>query len=100
MLGAVRTTSVWFSAGPTKREDPMPQLTIRKAGAFQREHAVPDTDIVLIGRARACDVHLPDANQRVSRYHAAIVRVPGPVPQYFLRDLGSLRSTRVAGKPV
>src|SRR4051794_18658420 len=55
-----------------------------------------DSDIVLIGRGASCDVVIPDKTRRVSRYHAAIVRVNDPVERHFIRDLGSVEGVRVA----
>jgi DNA-binding NtrC family response regulator len=76
----------------------MPKLEICKGSHFSKDYVFPDTDILVIGRTQSNDIVLPD--RTVSRYHAAIVRVPGAQPQYFVRDLGSLHCTRVRGAPV
>src|SRR5207247_931351 len=65
------------------------------------EWVFPHADIVTIGRAPTNNtLVLPDRSQKVSRYHAAIVRMPGPEERYFIRDLGSLHGTEVGGEAV
>lgn len=78
----------------------MPKLEIHKGSQFLREHVFPDSDILVVGRAQSNDIVLPDSSRRVSRFHAAIVRLQGDERQYFIRDLGSLHCTRVCGVPV
>lgn len=80
----------------------MPRLVLTKGDTFRKELAFTDADadIVMIGRAQTNDIVLPDPSRRVSRYHAAIVRAPGPGERYFIRDLGSFRSTKVEGEVV
>lgn len=83
----------------------MPQLVSNKQMIRFRRDMVSNVvfsgvDILTIGRAVTNDIGLPDPAQRVSRYHAAIVRSPGSDERYFLRDLGSLRSTQVNGETI
>jgi DNA-binding NtrC family response regulator len=78
----------------------MPKLEIYKGRHFSKDYVFPDTDILVMGRTQSNDIILPDSTRTVSRYHAAIVRIAGPQPQYFVRDLGSLHCTRVCGAPV
>jgi DNA-binding NtrC family response regulator len=78
---------------------PMPLLIAKKGTSFHKEFAFPSQDFILIGRAQTNDVVLPDATRKVSRYHAALIRSPGE-SAYFIRDLGSLHSTRVSGQAV
>ncbi|HWQ03085.1 MAG TPA: sigma 54-interacting transcriptional regulator [Candidatus Nitrosotenuis sp.] len=78
----------------------MAVLVIRKGGEMHKEYVFPETEMVLLGRARGNDVCLPDPTQKVSRMHAVIVRAPGGSRRYFIRDLGSLRTTRVGGEVV
>jgi DNA-binding NtrC family response regulator len=78
----------------------MAVLEIRKGGQMQKEYVFPETEMVLLGRAKSNDVCLPDPTQKVSRVHAAIVRAPGSGRRYFIRDLSSLRTTRVGGEVV
>lgn len=78
----------------------MPQLLIHRGTSFCREYYFSNADCLLIGRTRANDIHLPDASHRVSRCHAAIVRLALGSESYFIRDLGSLRGVRIAGKAV
>ena len=77
----------------------MPLLSVKKGTSFRNEFAISSQDFVLIGRAPTNDVVLPDTTRKVSRYHAALVRIPGG-SAYFIRDLGSLHSTRVSGLAV
>src|SRR5438876_969680 len=65
---------------------------------FRKEVVLPDADITTIGRARSCDIVLPDANLKVSRSHAAVVRVPGQTDRYFIRDLSSAHGSRIGGR--
>jgi DNA-binding NtrC family response regulator len=78
----------------------MPQLLIHRGASFCREYVFSGVDQLTIGRARSNDIHLPDSSRRVSRYHAAVVRAAAQGETYFVRDLGSLRSTRVFGHAV
>ena len=78
----------------------MPQFLIHRGTSFCREYVFSNVDCLLLGRARANDIHLPDSSRRVSRCHAAIVRLAPRSESYFLRDLGSFRGTSVSGKPV
>ncbi|MBM3317099.1 MAG: sigma 54-interacting transcriptional regulator [Candidatus Eisenbacteria bacterium] len=78
----------------------MPQLTIHREGTFFREYVFSVTDCLALGRARSNDIVLPDPACRVSRQHAALVRAVRDTECYFIRDLGSLRSTRVSGQPI
>lgn len=78
----------------------MPQLTIHREGTFFREYVFSVTDCLTLGRARSNDIVLPDPACRVSRQHAALVRAVRDTECYFIRDLGSLRSTSVSGQPV
>ena len=78
----------------------MPQFVITRGGKLYREWVFPHADIMTIGRAPTNTLVLPDRHQKISRYHAAIVRVPGPEERYFIRDLGSLHATKVGGEAV
>jgi DNA-binding NtrC family response regulator/pSer/pThr/pTyr-binding forkhead associated (FHA) protein len=75
----------------------MPQLVITKGNTFRKEWVFTDTDILTIGRDTTNDIVLPDPSRQVSRWHAAIVKCPGVEDGYFIRDLGSLRATKVGG---
>jgi len=78
----------------------MPQFVITRGGKLYKEWVFPHADIMTIGRAPINTLVLPDRSQKVSRYHAAIVRAPGPEERYFIRDLGSLHGTKVGGETV
>lgn len=78
----------------------MPQLLINRKGAFFKGFAFTGVDCLTIGRSPTCDICLPDAERKVSRVHAAMVRTATLSESYFVRDLGSLRGTRVSGEPV
>jgi hypothetical protein len=78
----------------------MPQLLIHRGTSYYREYFFSNADCLSIGRIRGNDIYLPDASHRVSRCHAAIVRLSPGSERYFIRDLGSLRGVRVAGQAV
>jgi DNA-binding NtrC family response regulator len=75
----------------------MPMLDIYRGGKLMRQRVLPDSAILIIGRATSCDVVLSDRERRVSRIHSALVRLPKPSKDCFIRDLGSLYGTRVNG---
>jgi len=61
-----------------------------------------EKEITTVGRAQSNDLQLAH-NKRVSRHHAAIIRLKDPSGQtesHFLRDLGSLHFTKVNGEIV
>ena len=76
----------------------MPELTVKKGDQKILGFSLTD-DIITIGRAEENDLWLPDKDKVISRYHAALVRLPGK-EDYFIRDLGSFLSTKVGGKIV
>ncbi len=76
----------------------MPRLVISKGTTFLKECAFSGVDIITIGRARSNDLFLPDPARKVSRYHAAIVRAKVHPERYFVRDLSSLRATKLNGE--
>jgi DNA-binding NtrC family response regulator len=78
----------------------MPKLRIQKSKEFLKEDLLPDTDVVVIGRTQSSDVVLPDETRRVSRFHAAMVRISSQPARYFIRDLGSGHGTSVNGAAV
>ena len=78
----------------------MPQVIIQRGGSFHSDYVFSGADYLMIGRAQSNDICLPDAARRVSRYHAVIVSAGLNGEGYFIRDLGSLRSTRVSGQAV
>jgi DNA-binding NtrC family response regulator len=78
----------------------MPRVVISKGTAFLKECAFSGVDIITIGRARSNDLFLPDPARKVSRYHAAIVRAKVHPERYFVRDLSSLRATKLNGEIV
>ena len=78
----------------------MPQFVITRGTRLYKEWVFTNADIMTIGRAPTNTLVLPDRSQRVSRYHAAIVRAPGPEERYFIRDFGSLHTTKVGGEAV
>ena len=78
----------------------MARLVISKGTAFHKEYVFSGMDIITIGRARASDIFLPDPTRKVSRYHAAIVRTQAFPERHFVRDLSSLRATKVGGEIV
>src|ERR1700733_600857 len=78
----------------------MHQLIIHKGSVFHKDYVFDDADSIVLGRARSCDVFLPDANRRVSRQHAVLLQCPDRPSAYFVRDLGSLRGTRLNGEIV
>jgi two-component system response regulator AtoC len=69
-------------------------------GTTYLENRPIDRDIITIGRERTNYLQLD--SEDVSRYHAAIIRIPSQDDrkEYFIRDLGSLNFTRVNGKIV
>ena len=75
----------------------MPRVVITKGNEFRREVIFTDTDIIPVGWSETNTIVLPDPTLKVSRHHAAIVRAPSEREQYFIRDLGSLHSTKVEG---
>jgi DNA-binding NtrC family response regulator len=75
------------------------QFQIHKANLPYRQYLVPECDVLVIGRNPTCDISLADDTRKVSRYHAALVRL-AEEGEYFIRDLGSLHGTRVNGLPV
>ncbi len=77
----------------------MSQFQIHKANLPYREYVVPECDVLVIGRNPTCDISLADDSRKVSRYHAALVRL-AKGGDSFIRDLGSLHGTRVNGLPV
>src|SRR5262245_35404679 len=78
----------------------MPQFVITRGSKLYREWVFPRANILTIGRAPTNTLVLPDRSQKVSRYHAAIVRAPGLEERYFIRDLGSLHGTKAGGEAV
>jgi DNA-binding NtrC family response regulator len=78
----------------------MPQFLIHRGSSYYREYQFSNAECLLIGRTRANDIYLPDPGRRVSRSHAAVVRLARGSERYFIRDLGSLRGVRVGGMPV
>ena len=78
----------------------MPQFVITRDSKLYKEWVFPHADIMMIGGAPTNTLVLPDRSQKVSQYHAAIVRAPGPGECYFIRDLGSLHATKVGGEAV
>ena len=78
----------------------MPRLLITRGTSFRKEYTFAAADMITIGRTRSNDIWLPDPSRKVSRYHAAIVRCRGEDNRYFLRDLSSLRSSRLDGEVV
>src|ERR1051325_360260 len=75
----------------------MPRVVITKGNEFRKEVIFTDADIIPVGRSETNAIVLPDSTLKVSRHHAAIVRAPSEREQYFIRDLGSLHSTKVEG---
>lgn len=78
----------------------MPKFTIFNRDGFYKEVALSELDTILIGRSASCDVFLPDPNNKVSRYHACLVRLPDQDSGYFIRDLSALHSTFVQNEIV
>lgn len=78
----------------------MPRVVITKGDQFRKELVFTNTDIISVGRSETNAIVLPDPSLKVSRHHTAIVRIAGEREQYFIRDLGSLHSTRVEGAVV
>ena len=76
----------------------MPHLVVYKGPALQGDYSFPGHDLILIGRAMTNDIVLDSHN--ASRQHAALVRSVQGNAQYFIRDLGSLHTTRVGGESV
>ena len=77
----------------------MPRVVVHRRSVLQREYNLSGSHIVVIGRHQTNDIVLPDISRKVSRHHAALVRIPSE-DRYFVRDLGSLRGTRVGGHMV
>jgi DNA-binding NtrC family response regulator len=73
----------------------MPRVVISRGTNFFKEYVFSGVDIITLGRGRSNDIFLPDASRRVSRLHAALVRAQAQPERYFLRDLSSLRGTKV-----
>ena len=75
----------------------MPQLEIHRGKGFYKNYVLPNADVIVIGRTHSSDVVLPDESRRVSRMHAALVRMSASHDHYFIRDLGSAHGTAVNG---
>jgi two-component system nitrogen regulation response regulator GlnG len=65
-----------------------------------KEYTFPEPDLILIGRARSSDIILADPDREVSRFHAVLVKLPGPPEQYLMRDLSSSSGITVGGRVV
>jgi DNA-binding NtrC family response regulator/pSer/pThr/pTyr-binding forkhead associated (FHA) protein len=78
----------------------MPHFIITNNDGDQTTFSFPDADIIVIGRSPGNDLILPDESFLISRFHAAVIRIPGPKARYFVRDLSSLHGTRFTGKLV
>src|SRR5271157_3018835 len=78
----------------------MPKFQIYRGTSLEKEYAFPDVDLILIGRGQSSDIVLRDQHRRISRQHAAIVKLPRLNGRYFVRDLGSTYGTRVNGKAI
>lgn len=88
---------VGLGVAPSFEGTSMPHFLISSPNRPSGSWKFPDADVFVIGRADTCTLHLPDPGRRVSKSHAAVVRVPNAPGQYFIRDLGSRASTRVSG---
>jgi DNA-binding NtrC family response regulator len=75
------------------------RLRIDRLGKFLKDYQLPDPDVLIIGRTQGSDIVLPDEHRRVSRNHAALVRMSRQPIRYFIRDLGSVHGTKVNGVP-
>lgn len=78
----------------------MIQLDMTRRGSPLRQVRVVVRDDIAtgtltIGRAWTNDLVLEDASRTVSRYHSAIIRLPGDDRELLIRDLSSRNSTRV-----
>jgi pSer/pThr/pTyr-binding forkhead associated (FHA) protein len=78
----------------------MAKLEIHRAKERLRDFFFPDADVLTIGRTQSSDIVLADNSQRISRYHAALVRLTADPGGYFVRDLRSLLGTRANGQLV
>ena len=78
----------------------MPTLDIYRSGELLRQRVLANCELAVLGRAASCDVVLSDRERRVSRSHAALIRLQQPSPAFFVRDLGSLYGTRVNGASI
>ena len=93
------TINVRYKTNAHYKGTSVSQFQIRKANLPFREYLLPDCDVLVIGRNPTCDISLPDDSRKVSRCHAALVRL-AKGGEYFIRDLGSLHGTRINGSPV
>ncbi|MDZ4818636.1 MAG: sigma 54-interacting transcriptional regulator [Planctomycetota bacterium] len=78
----------------------MPHFVITGPSISSRNWSFPDVDVFIIGRSSTCALILADSKRKVSQIHAAIVRFSQSEGQYFIRDLGSRDSIKVAGENV
>jgi DNA-binding NtrC family response regulator len=78
----------------------MPTLDIYRSGKLLRQRVLVNSELVVLGRAGSSDVVLSDRERRVSRSHAALIRLQQPPLDFFIRDLGSLYGTKVNGASI
>jgi len=77
----------------------MPEVTVHRRSKRLYSYDLSSSPLVTVGHDPANDIVLRDMARGVSRHHAALVPRASD-GRYFVRDLKSLRGTRVAGRPV
>ncbi len=74
----------------------MPNLVITHEGHPSREISISGA-LIGLGRDARNEISLPDPNNYVSRFHAALVRMGDDPERYFIRDLSSMSGVFVNG---
>jgi DNA-binding NtrC family response regulator len=80
-----------------KEKTRMPIIEVRKGTELIGSFVLTE-DIITIGRGGSNDIVLPDAELRVSRYHAVLLRNPYDPEGYIMRDLSSNWGTKIRGE--
>jgi len=79
----------------------MPKVEISQRQRFVKEYVFPNKNIITVGRENSSDIVLADERRVVSRYHAALIRLPVASEEcFFVRGLGSLHGRMLGETPI